>query len=152
MFHVKRDTNGITFLIPSYYLLNPKESLRIFPSMLHQIRYGDSHIACQSFCHIGDILRHIGPRQMESPGRQVWRISFNHHPRQRQNRHRLPQIISPTFIANPAGKPDLEPHIQKRPKRILISCITMHHRQRTNFLMTLEARNKILRRIPFMKK
>ena len=89
---------------------------------------------------------------MEAARREVRRIRLDHHAIQREDRDRLAQVIRTALIADPSGDADVEAHRKERLERFLISCIAMHDGTRTDGFVTGKAGDKVLRRVPLVKK
>ena len=132
-------------------LSDPPEPLRILLRAFREHLFRDAHVLRERPRHVGDILRHIRPRQVEAARREVRRIRLDHHAVQRKDRDRLAQVIRAPLITDPARDADIETHRKERLERFLISCIAVDDRARTDGFVTGKAGDEVLRRVPLVK-
>ena len=132
-------------------LSDPPEPLRILLRAFREHLFRDAHVLRKRPRHVGDILRHIRPRQVEAARREVRRIRLDHHAVQRKDRDRLAQVIRAPLITDPARDADIETHRKERLERFLISCIAVDDRARTDGFVTGKAGDEVLRRVPLVK-
>ena len=133
-------------------LSNPPEPLRILLRAFREHLFRDAHVLRKRPRHVGDILRHIRPRQVEAARREVRRIRLDHHAIQRKDRHCLAQVIRTALIADPSGDADVKAHIEQPPERFLIPRIAVDDGARTDGFVTGKAGDEVLRCVPLVKK
>ena len=109
------------------------------------------HVGGQGFYYVGDVLGDVGSFEVEASGGEVGGVGFDHDPVQGEDGDGVPQGVSSSFIADPAGDADVEAHVQEFPEGFFVSCIAVYHRQGADVFMSFEAGHEVVFRVPEME-
>ena len=132
-------------------LSNAENFFRIFQSVKAEVFCCDVHVGGQGFYYVGNVLRNVGPFEVEAPGCEVGGVGFYHDPAEGEDGDSVSEGVSSSFVADPAGNADVEAQVQQFPEGFFISGEAVDHGQGADGLVAFEAVQEVFFRISQME-